>query len=254
MDTPAHGADTQTQESEGYGPGPTALVGRVRELAALSGRLEAAAAGHGSIALVTGAPGIGKSRLATELGVLADKRRQQLFDAIVPFVLSAARVRPVLLILDDVQSADRASLALLRYLARSVGNSGILILATFRDEEVVAGHPLAELVPTLRREAPLVHVALRELNLEEASALIAQTLDLHDRLYTGPLVPQLSLAHTFVPHMTIGRIADRANFAAALEEAAVLAIDTHVLARTLTIYTIEPGGSRYIEAEVALRG
>jgi class 3 adenylate cyclase len=43
------------------------LVGRVRELMELEASLEEALAGRGSVVLVTGEPGIGKSRLADEL-------------------------------------------------------------------------------------------------------------------------------------------------------------------------------------------
>jgi 2'-5' RNA ligase len=81
-------------------------------------------------------------------------------------------------------------------------------------------------------------------------ALIA----LHDRLYMGPLQRHLSLAHTFVPHVTIGRVADRPGFAAALEEAVGLGIDAEVVVHTLSTYTVEADGSRHIEAEVRLAG
>ena len=72
---------------------------------------------------------------------------------------------------------------------------------------------------------------------------------LHDALYTGPLQRHLSRLHTYVPHATIGRVADQVGFATALEEAVSLAIDAEVLARQLSVYTIEPDGSRHIEAE-----
>jgi 2'-5' RNA ligase/GNAT superfamily N-acetyltransferase len=76
---------------------------------------------------------------------------------------------------------------------------------------------------------------------------------LHDRVYAGALEHHRSLAHTFVPHLTVGRVVDRRGFAAALDEASALRvnIDTHV--RALSIYAIEPDGSGHIEAEVALR-
>jgi eukaryotic-like serine/threonine-protein kinase len=50
-------------------------VGRGRELAELSAALEAACAAHGSIYLIGGEPGIGKSRLADELARLAHAQR-----------------------------------------------------------------------------------------------------------------------------------------------------------------------------------
>jgi predicted ATPase len=52
-------------------PDATPLVGRSRELGLLSARLDAAASGQGSIVLITGEPGIGKTRLVTELAQAA---------------------------------------------------------------------------------------------------------------------------------------------------------------------------------------
>ncbi len=43
------------------------FVGRVHEIARLRGGLEEAAAGHGRLALISGVPGVGKTRLAQEL-------------------------------------------------------------------------------------------------------------------------------------------------------------------------------------------
>ena len=51
----------------GDAPGRGELAGREQELAELRGRRAAALAGHGALALVTGPPGIGKTRLAEEL-------------------------------------------------------------------------------------------------------------------------------------------------------------------------------------------
>ena len=48
-------------------PGPGELAGRERELTELLGWRSAALAGHGGLALLTGPPGIGKTRLAEEL-------------------------------------------------------------------------------------------------------------------------------------------------------------------------------------------
>ena len=56
-------------------PSPaTGFVGRDRELAVLRGWMEEAASGRGGLALLSGAPGIGKSRLAAELAATARAR------------------------------------------------------------------------------------------------------------------------------------------------------------------------------------
>jgi 2'-5' RNA ligase len=76
---------------------------------------------------------------------------------------------------------------------------------------------------------------------------------LHDRLYTGPLRRHLSLAHTFVPHLTIGRVADRRGFEDALAEAAAVPLVIETLVRTVAIYSIGADGSRRVQAEIPLR-
>jgi len=50
------------------------LVGRARELAALTAALDAAISGEGSVLLISGEPGIGKTRLVTELATMAADR------------------------------------------------------------------------------------------------------------------------------------------------------------------------------------
>jgi DNA-binding CsgD family transcriptional regulator len=50
------------------------FVGRAAELAVLTARLQAAIDGRGSVALIAGEPGIGKTRLAEELAGLAEQR------------------------------------------------------------------------------------------------------------------------------------------------------------------------------------
>jgi DNA-binding SARP family transcriptional activator/tetratricopeptide (TPR) repeat protein len=65
----------RTQAAEpAPGPERSPLVGRERELAALVGALDDALAGSGRLTLLAGEPGIGKSRLAEELGHQARQR------------------------------------------------------------------------------------------------------------------------------------------------------------------------------------
>src|SRR5690349_257382 len=50
------------------------LVGRDREVAALSAGLAQLASGRGGVTLISGGPGIGKTRLARELATIASER------------------------------------------------------------------------------------------------------------------------------------------------------------------------------------
>lgn len=56
---------------------PATFVGRVAEMALLSAALAAACAGHGGVILLVGEPGIGKTRMAEELGLQAAARHAQ---------------------------------------------------------------------------------------------------------------------------------------------------------------------------------
>jgi len=78
-------------------------------------------------------------------------------------------------------------------------------------------------------------------------------VDLHDRLYTGPLAPHLSHAHTYAPHMTVGRLPDRPAFLAALGETGntTLAIDADV--RTVSACRLDDTGRWIAESTVSLR-
>ena len=71
-----------------------------------------------------------------------------LFDQVTRVLQALARDHPLLLILDDLQWADTASISLLFHLGRRLAGHRILVLGAYRPEEVAAGregqpHPLA---------------------------------------------------------------------------------------------------------------
>ena len=62
--------------------------------------------------------------------------RDQAFGAVSKELLFISEKSPLILVLEDIHWADSASLSLLHYLARQVGSERILILASFRSEEL----------------------------------------------------------------------------------------------------------------------
>src|SRR5262245_829264 len=102
----------------------------------------------------------------------SEQARFPRFDAITTFLVRAAQTRPLVLILDDIHWADKPSLLLLRFLAREIAESCLLVVATYRDVEVSRGHPLAEVLPSLRQERTVERLLLRGLPEEDVCAML----------------------------------------------------------------------------------
>ncbi|MEY2533516.1 MAG: eukaryotic-like serine/threonine-protein kinase, partial [bacterium] len=188
------------------GGGELPLLGRARELGELMSTLEEASAGRGGVVLLSGDPGIGKTRLARALGEQArdagaqvawargwdgggapsfwpwlqvlralssdrpderlrsdlgagarwvaqiapelrerlalrevaepaesEQARFALFDAVAVFLRNVAADAPVVVLLDDLHTADLPSLLLLTFLARAIGDCRILVVTTHHE-------------------------------------------------------------------------------------------------------------------------
>ena len=110
---------------------------------------------------------------------MGDLRSQSdLFQIVASFFAQANAVRPLVLLLEDLHWADQASLDLLRYLARAVGAQRLLLVVTYRDDEVGRGHRLAQLLPALVREAATRHLTLPPLATPAVRELVAADYEL----------------------------------------------------------------------------
>ncbi|HET8628543.1 MAG TPA: AAA family ATPase [Thermomicrobiales bacterium] len=96
-----------------------------------------------------------------------------LFARVRDRLAAAARRRPLALLLEDLHWADPGSLDLLRYLARGAADLPLLLVATYREDEVTRRHPLFPLLPLLVREAGALRLDLRRLAPVDARALAA---------------------------------------------------------------------------------
>ncbi len=67
-----------------------------------------------------------------------------------------ASPRPQIVVIEDLQWADEATLDLLRFLGRRIGDLPVLLLCTFRDDETHGQHPLRRLLGDLAA-APSVY-------------------------------------------------------------------------------------------------
>ena len=101
----------------------------------------------------------------------SEEARFRLFDSVTSFLVAAARDRPMVIVLDDLHWADEPSLLLLKFAARELGSSGLLIVGTYRDVELGRHHPLARVLGELSGSEGSVRITLRGLSVRGGRAL-----------------------------------------------------------------------------------
>ncbi len=110
-----------------------------------------------------------------------DTERYLLFAAVVGLLATVSKDQPVVLVLDDLQWADKGSLLLLRHLVAAEQAMRLLIFGTYRDSELSQAHALRETLGVLRRHTGVSRIELAGLDdtgvisLMEATA--GHTLD-----------------------------------------------------------------------------
>jgi DNA-binding CsgD family transcriptional regulator len=101
--------------------------------------------------------------------------RSALYDKVRHFVATLAEHRPLVMLLEDLHWADPESLDLLRMVSREATSQALLMLATFRGDELASNHPLYRLLPVLEREVRARRLELRRLHQEALHDLVATT-------------------------------------------------------------------------------
>jgi len=222
------------------------FVGREPELRQLQAAFDAATSGQGSLTMVVGEPGIGKtalteqlatyvslrggralvghcheegslslpylafvealrtyaqtrdvSELKKELGTGApdvarivsevrerlkvqprpkgdpEEERYRLLQAVTDFLGSAAVAQPLLIVLEDLHSADRGTLEMLGHVSRYLERKRLLLVGTYRDIEVDRTHPLSAALAEFRRLPTFGRVLLRGLNADEVRRMLS---------------------------------------------------------------------------------
>ena len=93
------------------------------------------------------------------------------------FVEVLCRDQPLVVLLDNLQWADHASLRLVRLMLTDPVGGHLLIIGAYRDDEVDPAHPLSRVVEQLRSEGhEIPSLQLGPLKPEEVEELVADTL------------------------------------------------------------------------------
>jgi DNA-binding SARP family transcriptional activator/predicted ATPase len=104
-----------------------------------------------------------------------DTARIRLFEAVLGLLDCVARQHPLVVVLDDLQWADAASLQLLGFLGPYLRELPLLVLGTFRPAEVDARGQVTEALVTLGRHGVLERLALRGLGRDEVGDMMVAT-------------------------------------------------------------------------------
>lgn len=95
--------------------------------------------------------------------------RARMFDVVAESLEELAGRRPLVLALDDLHWAERATLLLVRRLATRPQRVPLLLLGSAREDELSPGNPLTEALAEIRRDRPVIRVALH--GLDEAAVV-----------------------------------------------------------------------------------
>jgi serine/threonine protein kinase/tetratricopeptide (TPR) repeat protein len=115
-----------------------------------------------------------------------DQQRRHLYAQYREFNARAARVAPIVVLMDDLHWADEASLGLLEHSATYLATMPIVVIGTYRDVDLDVNRPFARVLELLTRQRLARRIALRRLPEERVAELLAV-------LGGGP--PPAALAH-----------------------------------------------------------
>jgi class 3 adenylate cyclase len=148
----------------------------------------------------------------------------RMFESVVALLELWARDRGLLLVVDDVHWADSSTRHLLDYVARRLAASRVMLLATYRSDELDRRHPLTRMLQVWQRTGAAETVAVAAMTPEQVTEMIAATLDAESvSAELGTLVHSRSEGNPFV-----------------LEELLREAVDRHEIVRTATGWERRP--------------
>ncbi|MDQ1601554.1 MAG: hypothetical protein QOD68_3028, partial [Actinomycetota bacterium] len=211
MDGPAVSAILPTRLDRGSYPGHVALLERDDLLGTLQGLHEEAIAGSGRLALVHGEAGVGKSALVREWGALAATQSPVLRGACDPLssprplgplvdvashlepqvdellrsgerdglfeaaLASLEAMSPAVLVIEDLHWADMSTLDLVRFLARRLEGTHVLVVATYRDDHLQPSDPLRVVLGDIASQSVVRRVEVPLLSPAAVAELAAES-------------------------------------------------------------------------------
>ncbi len=117
--------------------------------------------------------------LATTPERLPDERPSgawRLYEAVRTVLTAMARERPIVLAIEDLHWADASTRALLQYLIGNLRDSPMLVVATYRSDELSGEHPLLQVLAELERSGRIERLDLERFGRTDLGDLAASIL------------------------------------------------------------------------------
>ena len=99
-----------------------------------------------------------------------DMQKAQLLELVLGTLGRLSGVAPVLFTVEDVHWADRSTLDLTAFLIRSLRNARVLVVVTYRSDELHRRHPLRPLLTSWERDRSIDRIDLRRFDRDEVGA------------------------------------------------------------------------------------
>jgi ATP/maltotriose-dependent transcriptional regulator MalT len=132
-------------------------------------------------ALVPGGSGRELARLLPEFGAPAESgetglAQARLFEQLLGLFENLAAKEPLALIVEDAHWADRSTRDLLAFLVRNLRDVAVLLIVSFRSDDLHREHPLRQVLAELGRVPWVTRVDLRRLSRAEVADQLAGIL------------------------------------------------------------------------------
>ena len=224
-----------------FGPFIEALRPRVRELEPSTRQ---AVLGLGGEQLGHLLPELNDPRDAprTSAGALVQGR---LFELLLGLLGRLAADTSLVLALEDLHWSDRSTRDLLAFLVRNLRTERVLLIATYRSDELYRGHPLRPYVAELERSRRLQRVDLRPFTRDELTEQLAGVLGNSPEPALVDLILQRSEGNAFFAEELLAAGSDADQLPPTIREILLARVDG-LSARTQSLLRVVAVGGRRV--------
>lgn len=110
--------------------------------------------------------------LPPPLALPSDQARHHMFESVCDFFGRAAVMQPMMIVLEDLHWADESTTLMLESVARRADRSALLVIGTYRDVDLVPGHPMMRGIEHLSRLPATTRLSLKRLTAAEVAEIL----------------------------------------------------------------------------------